>query len=142
MDEETITKIVLVAPWIVAIVAVFVLGVPWYHTVSEMDTVLYQVAQTAQTGATPATIMAQAYQSVQTNLPEQMDGTTLFNPATDVTVTSVDSGAQEIVTLVYHFPVFAPFVTILGMAGPTIPFPFSKTVSLSSANNSGVNYTQ
>jgi hypothetical protein len=142
MDEETITKILLIAPWIVAIVAVFVLGVPWYHTVSEMDTVLYQVAQTAQTGATPATIMAETFQYVQMNLPDQMDGTTLFNPATDVTVTPVDSGAKETVTLVYHFPVFAPFVAILGMAGPTIPFHFSKTVSLSSANDTGVNYLQ
>lgn len=142
MDEELFTKVWMLLPWIIAVIVVFVIGIPWFHAVSSMDTALYQVAQMAKTGATVQELNMASYRYVGMNLPYQMDSTVLFDPTHDMMVTPDASNIHETVTLVYDDPIFAPFVSILGLSGPTVPLSFSKTITLSSANDAGVNYFQ
>lgn len=139
MDEEFFTKIWLIFPWILAIVVTFVLGVPWLHAVSSMDTALYQVAEMAKTGATDQELNTEAYQYIGMSLPYQFDSTVLFN-TNDMHVIPDVSGISETIELVYNYPIFAPIVSVLGMSGPTIPMVFKKMITLSSANDDGVNY--
>ena len=140
MDDEFLTKVLLIGPWLVALVVVFVIGIPFFHAVSTMDTALFQTEQLAKTGASATQLETATSSLVQSNLPTQMNSTILFNPSSDMSITVSASGAEETVALVYHVPVFAPFLSFLGRAGPTIPLHVSKLVSLSSANNEGVNY--
>jgi len=140
MDDEFLTKVLLIGPWLVALVAVFVIGIPLFHAVSTMDTALFQTAQLAKTGASVTQLETAASSLVQSNLPTQMDSTVLFNPSSDISITVSATGAEETITVVYHVPVFAPFLSLAGRTGPTIPLHVTKLVSLASANNEGVNY--
>ena len=142
MDEDILTKIFLLLPWLITLVVGFVIGIPLFHAVSTLDTALFQAGEIAKTGSDTNVVKSAISQLVTSGLPQQMNDTTLFNPTTDVTVTPNASGSEETVTIVYHDPIFAPFVSMFGWSGPTLPLHFTKTVNISSADNKGVPYSQ
>ncbi|EPZ47899.1 MULTISPECIES: hypothetical protein [Alicyclobacillus] len=142
MDEEFWTKVWLIGLWIIVICVVFVLGLPFAHTVSTMDTVLFNAEQVAIQGGDTQTLLDMANEEVGSNLPTQMNGRILFESDYDMLITTDVSNGEETLTLVYNQPIFAPFLNFIGMTGPTIPLRFSRTYMLSAQDESGVTYLQ
>lgn len=142
VDEEFLTKILLIFPWLIILVAGFVLGVPLFHAVSTLDTALLQAGEIAKTGSDTMLVESATSRIITSSLPQQMNATALFDPTTDVSVTPNASGTEETVSITYNDPIFAPFLSVFGWSGPTLPLHFTKTITLASANNEGVPYTQ
>ncbi len=140
--EEFWTKVYLVWPWLLALFSGFVFGVPLAHAVSVGDTALSQSSELAKTGSSVTTVQMAVTTVMESGLPTQVHGVVLFNPGSDISVTPNATGTTETVRLTYHDPIFAPFVHVFGFAGPTFPMTFTKTVSVASANDEGVNYIQ
>lgn len=142
MDDEFLSKILLIAPWLIAVVVVLVLGLPTFHAVSTMDAALFQVVEQAKVGASTSELQSDALALVSQSLPLNSNSTTLFNPTNGDFSISSTNGPYETITMVYHEPVFSPFVSLFGLTGPTIPLHFSREVSLANKNDEGVNYQQ
>lgn len=142
MSEDIFVKTWLLPMWIVVIVLVFVFGLPLAHTVSSMDTVLFNVKQDAIQGAPTNALVGLASQEISATLPTELDGTSLFNSNNDMVVTVNDTAHSGKITLVYHVPIFAPFINLFGVSGPTMPIPFTTRFTPSSSDESGVTYLQ
>ncbi|MCF8567434.1 hypothetical protein LLE49_22200 [Alicyclobacillus tolerans] len=140
--EEFWTKVDLLWPWLLALFSGFVLGVPLTYAVSVGDTALSQGTELAKTGSSATTVQTAMTTIMESGLPTQTNGVVLFNPGSDISVTPNATGTTETVRLTYHDPMFAPFVHLFGFTGPTFPMTFTKTVSVASANEEGVNYIQ
>ena len=142
MDDEFLSKIMFIAPWMIAIVVVFVLGMPIFHAVSTLDAALFQVGEAAKTGASINMLDNVAETHIEAALPTQMNTTVLFNPVADISVMPNQTDTEETIELSYNEPIFAPFVSLFGLTGPTIPIHDARTVVLATTNDQGVNYAQ
>lgn len=142
MDEDILTKIFLLLPWLIVLVVGFVLGVPLFHAVSTLDTALFQAGEIAKTGSNTGVVESVLSEMVTSSLPQQMNATTLFDPMNDISIAENPAGSEETISIIYHDPIYAPFVSMFGWSGPTLPLHFTKTIALASANNEGVPYTQ
>lgn len=140
--EEFWTKVYLLWPFLIALLAGFVMGVPLAHAVSVGDTALSQAGTLAITGANATAVQSAVTTIMDSGLPTQMGSTVLFNPSTDVSVVPNVAGTTETLQVTYDAAIFAPFVQVFGWTGPTLPLTFTKTVSVATQNDEGVTYLQ
>ncbi|WP_067928344.1 MULTISPECIES: hypothetical protein [Alicyclobacillus] len=141
MDDDFLTKMLTLGLWLVVVVLVFVIGVPLAHAVSVVDTACFQATQMAQTGSESADVVQEAQTVIESQMPTQLDGTVLFDPAQDIQVVDLGQG-QEKISVIYEVPVFGPIVRMFGFAGPTLPVTDTKTVTVSSVADEWVPYSQ
>ena len=77
-------------------------------------------ASTAAITADKSAVTLTAQNSLLAQLPVSQDGATLFNPASDLQVQTINQNQDTEVTLTYHVPILGPAMRILGI-NATIP---------------------
>ncbi|SFU96147.1 hypothetical protein [Alicyclobacillus macrosporangiidus] len=135
------TKMWTLGFWCVLIVLVFVIGLPLAHAVSVVDTACFQAAQVAQTGSSASEVTAKAQRVIQSQLPTELGGMVLFDANQNVQVMDLGQGQQR-VSVTYQVPVFGAITEMIGWAGPTLTVADSITVTVNSAAEQWVPYSQ
>ena len=77
-------------------------------------------ASTAAITADTSAITLTAQNSLLSQLPVNLNGATLFNPQSDLQVSTVNQNQDTEVTLTYHVPILGPATRILGI-NATVP---------------------
>ncbi len=141
MLPELTAYIYTLVPWLVSLLLASIFGLPIIHAVSVTDAAWFTAAHDVQTGGNLSSAQNDASQAIQNGLQIVNDGHILFNPATDVSITS-GAPPYETVSVTYHLPIFAPIINVVGLTGPTIPITKSKPIAVSAEDGEGINYLQ
>ncbi|EPZ47898.1 hypothetical protein AAC03nite_35450 [Alicyclobacillus acidoterrestris] len=84
--------------------------------------------------ADPSSLTNEIVQNISESLPTTQDGTTLFNPNTDIVTRSLNANQEVEVSVTYHMPVFGGIGHYLGIGG-TIPITRTTIQSLDYPQN-------
>lgn len=101
------------------------------HTANEVQAAANAASQVAAISANSNALQQAVTNNLKTNLPAQVNGQTLFDPATDITTTAINNNQDVVVSVTYHMPVLGPMQAL---------FSFGSTISITRTTTQALDY--